>query len=361
MKKRVMYIINSAEGGGAASPVPSIIKVMKDANLEVEILVLTPRNRKAISAFDKGGVIYNIREGGESDNYEAIRWVNQKVLLFKPDLIWTSLTRATIIGQIVGLYNKIPVVSWQHNAYLKPWNKRILRATQSLSKLWVADSNNVNKLTQERLKVSADRVMTWSIFASNPYAPQSQQWQPGQTINIASLGRLHEAKGYDVLISAIELMKNEGFRAPAPVIFNIGGEGSQRDHLIHLMRQKRISTINLCGFTNNTKEFLANNHLYIQPSRREGFCIAAHEAMQAGLPVIASNVGELTNTVTDDTGILVNPENPHELAKALVTCLSSPDRLHDTGLSARSRVLDLFSEEKFIENGMKALSAAGVL
>jgi len=49
----------------------------------------------------------------------------------------------------------------------------------------------------------------------------------------------------------------------------------------------------LAGFVERPRDFLAGLHLYLQPSRSEGLCIAAHEAMQAGLASIVSAVGEM--------------------------------------------------------------------
>jgi glycosyltransferase involved in cell wall biosynthesis len=93
---------------------------------------------------------------------------------------------------------------------------------------------------------------------------------------------------------------------------------------------------------------LASLHLYVQPSKSEGFCVAAHEAMQAGLPVIASDVGELSQSViTGETGVLVPPGNPDALAEAIKSCISTPERLKKMGEAGRARLLSRFSESEF--------------
>ena len=108
----------------------------------------------------------------------------------------------------------------------------------------------------------------------------------------------------------------------------------------------------LGGYVENPKAFLAGLHLYVQPSRSEGFCVAAHEAMQAGLPVIGSAVGEMPNTIIEGvTGWCVPPGDPQALADAIDKALSSPERLHSVGADARARVLQRFSAERFEEVG----------
>ena len=104
----------------------------------------------------------------------------------------------------------------------------------------------------------------------------------------------------------------------------------------------------LAGFIEEPREFLALHHLYLQPSRREGFCIAMHEAMQAGLPVIVSRTGEMPYTVEDPAmGRIVPVENAAALAEAIADILRDPSRLAAMGKTARARVLDRFSKDRF--------------
>ena len=116
--------------------------------------------------------------------------------------------------------------------------------------------------------------------------------------------------------------------------------------------QAGVDCIRLVGFQDRPEAFLADLHLYLQPSRREGLCIAAHEAMQAGLPVMASTVGEMRFSVLDgETGLLTPPSDPEALAHALMSLLGAPDRLAAMGSRARSRVLDRFGPAVFIRAG----------
>jgi glycosyltransferase involved in cell wall biosynthesis len=133
----------------------------------------------------------------------------------------------------------------------------------------------------------------------------------------------------------------------------IAGEGKQRAALTQLIESQGLSDmVRLPGFAANPREFLAGLHLYVQPSRSEGFCIAAHEAMQAGLPVIASRVGEMPNTVIHGTtGMIVSPGAPDELAAALEKLLAHPERLAAMGSAARASVLAKFSAARFAAAG----------
>ncbi|WP_293904382.1 glycosyltransferase family 4 protein [Phenylobacterium sp.] len=349
---RIAYLINSLEGGGAAIPVPAVAKVLQAHGASVEIYALTRRDGRAAAAMEAAGLRVHVRDGGEKDHLAAFRWLDLQMALGRPDLIWTSLTRATLLGQLVGKRRGLPVVSWQHNAFLKPANRLLLRATQSGSALWIGDSHSVTALTGQRLGVASDRLIAWPLFAADADAPQARPWRPGEVLKLGALGRLHPAKGHDVLIAALARLRAQGFRPIAPFEMRIAGDGAQRPMLEAALAAAGIDNVRLTGFHGRPRDFLADLHLYLQPSRTEGLCIAVHEAMQAGLPTLVSAVGEMPYSVRDgETGLVVPPDDPDALAQALMWLLSHPERLAGMGAAARARVLDRFGGASFAQAG----------
>jgi glycosyltransferase involved in cell wall biosynthesis len=345
---RIAYVINSVEGGGAALPVPSIADVLREGGAEVRIYALTRRDGRAIAPMEATGLEVVVRDGGEKDHLAALGWLDRRISKDRPTHIWTSLTRATLLGQMVGLRRRVPVVSWQHAAYLKPANRRLLRLLQPLSRLWVGDSDAVTRLTAERLKVPPRRLVQWPIFRADASAPRARPWQPGEPVRIGSLGRLHRVKGYDVLIDALARLPAD---VPRPKVV-IAGEGAERASLEQRAEAAGVS-LDLAGYSDDPRAFLAGLHLYVQPSRSEGLCIAAHEAMQAGLPVVGSAVGQLPYSITGgQDGLTVPPNDPAALAEALVSLLRQPEKLEAMGARARAEMLDRFSSERFREAGL---------
>jgi len=350
---RILYVINSLEGGGASAPVPAIAGFLQSQGCEVRIVALTPRDRRGLPAIEQAGLDVTIREGGTKDHLKAFRWLDAEVLAWQPDLIWTSLSRATLLGQIVGQMHGIPVVSWQHAAYLKPINALLLRWRRKRSILWVADSDNVAAWAQKRLRLDSDRIAVWPLFSADADAPQARPWRPGTPLRIGSLGRLHRVKGYDVLIAALVQLHARGEDQDIEV--EIAGDGDLRCDLVTQESATGLRKIRFVGYT-EPRPFLASLHLYVQPSRSEGLCIAAHEAMAAGLPVLASAVGELRYSIIDgETGGLVPPGDPQALADRLAALLRDPSRLAAMGAAGRARVLDRFGGAAFAQAGSAVL------
>lgn len=362
---KIAYVLDSVEGGGVALPVPAVTRVLRSAGAQVEVFALTRRDGRALGPMLADGLQVHVRTSSAHNLWAAYRWLGRELAAYRPTLICTSLTRATLIGLLIGKRLATPVVCWQHSAFLKPIRQLLLYLLRKRPAMWIGDSDMVAALTAKRFHVPPERLTSWPLFAANPGAPQAQAWQPGQTLRLGSLGRLHPAKGYDVVMEALALLKQRGFVSPVPFEIAIAGDGRERKALFAAARHAGFNGLQLVGFVDQPADFLAGLHLYLQPSRREGFCIAMHEAMQASLPVIATTVGQMPHTLeAGRSGWLVPPGDVNALADALADALSHPERLAAMGQAARARVLPLYSAEAFRKAGesiLERLRARGVL
>lgn len=345
---KIAYVINSVEGGGAALPVPAVTRVMRERGHHVEIFALSRRDGRAITSMEQDGLRVHVRDGAPGDHLTAFFWLMRQMQAFSPTVIWTSLTRATLMGQLIGTCRRCPVVSWQHSARLKPANARMLRLLRARTSLWIADSRCVEEMTRQTLGIPLAHLACWPIFRADADVPLATPWRPGEPVRIGSLGRLHPVKGYDILCQALALLHQKGDLPPFEVV--IAGEGEERARLEDLIRRDELP-VRLAGYVEHPKNFLTTLHAYVQPSLWEGLCLAAHEAMLAGLPVIASAVGELPFTITGDMGSVVPPRDPQALAAALEKLLRSPEKLVEWGRAGRQRVLERFSAERFDATG----------
>ena len=360
---RIAYIIDSVEGGGVALPAPAVIRVLRNVGAHVEVFVLTRRDGRALAPMLADGLQVYVRDGRGNDLLGSYRWLDSQLTAYQPTLIWTSLTRATIIGLLLGKRDGIPVVCWQHNAFLKIFRRLLLWILRKQPAMWVGDSDMVTALTAKRFNVPPERIASWPLFAVDSNAPQAKPWQPGQTLRLGSLGRLHPQKGYDLLMDALALLNQRGFVSPVPFEIAIAGDGRDRERLLSAAQRIGFTGLQLVGYVEQPKEFLATLHVYLQPSRFEGFCIAMHEAMQASLPVIASTVGQMPYTVEVSSGWLVPPGDVSALADGLAEMLTHPERLAAMGQAARARVFPRYSAEAFRQAGesiLERLKARGI-
>jgi len=361
---RIAYLINSLDGYGAGLPVPMVTRFMKDAGAEVRLFALSKRDGRMEPVLADAGI--GVECGPEWNDLKgslpAMSWLKEKLSGYKPTLIWTSLVRATLAGRVMGVMMKTPVVSWQHNTFLKPANVAALALTRKLTQLWVADSQSVASVTKQRFSLADKDVAVWPLFSADNAAPLAGAAQAGAPFRLGSLGRLHPHKGYDLLIKALSELQRKQPNLSNAFTVTIGGEGPDRARLEHLARAHDLTNLTFAGYQEDARGFLASLNGYLQPSRVEGLCIAAHEAMQAGLPAIVTDVGEMPYSVRDgETGLIVPVGDPRALATAIGSLVSDRDRAAAMGAAARRYVHDRFSTARFREAGHEIMKTAGGL
>jgi glycosyltransferase involved in cell wall biosynthesis len=176
---------------------------------------------------------------------------------------------------------------------------------------------------------------------------------PTRCTLLLSVGRLVHEKAYDVLIRAMDLVMKEY----PDVVLAIAGSGVLQTELQRLIDALHLTgKIRLLGDRQDVADLMVNADIFVMPSRSEGMPMALLEAMGAGLPVIATQVGGLGEVVDDHSqGILVPAENPQELAKAILELLRDPALRSSLGRSARRRIEERYTTERMCRQYEKVI------
>ena len=166
---------------------------------------------------------------------------------------------------------------------------------------------------------------------------------------IATIANLYPTKGLDVLIESIRLLN---FQFPVSNFqFIIIGEGSQRPKLENLIKKYHLeNVVFLLGTIKNAAEYLPAFDLFILPSRKEGTPYTILEAMSAGTPIISTTVGGIPSLLENKKeGILVEPENPVQLAEAISFALNNQEEMKKYAINAKNKIAGL-TLEKMVQN-----------
>jgi glycosyltransferase involved in cell wall biosynthesis len=125
---------------------------------------------------------------------------------------------------------------------------------------------------------------------------------------------------------------------------DIVGDGPDRTVLEDLCDELQLrSHINFLGFRNDVHELLPQADLFVLSSVTEGLPMTLLEAMAAGLPIVSTNVGGISELVNhNETGLLVPPQSPEALAGAILELMHDPQRAVNMGHSGRRRVEEEF-------------------
>lgn len=147
----------------------------------------------------------------------------------------------------------------------------------------------------------------------------------GGEIVIGSLGRLTEQKGFDLLVRALPTL------AGARLV--LVGDGPERDSLERTARRLGVAQrLTITGWLDDATAHLAEFDVFALPSRWEGMPLGILEAMHAGLPVVATDVGSVAEVVVDgSTGFVIASEDLEALTDRLRRLSSAPDRGRSMG------------------------------
>lgn len=163
-----------------------------------------------------------------------------------------------------------------------------------------------------------------TVIANPVPTPPPLPRAPADTIRLMAAGRLDPAKGFDILIKACALLPP---LLPAWSL-TIWGDGPERKSLVEAVAaHKLIGKVDLPGFTSDMQQAFAAADAFILSSRREGFPNVLVEAMAAGLAVVAADCETGPADIIDNgtTGLLVTPENPAALSKAMQSVIEDAD------------------------------------
>jgi glycosyltransferase involved in cell wall biosynthesis len=160
-------------------------------------------------------------------------------------------------------------------------------------------------------------------------------------LNIVTVGRLVPVKNYQTLLEAFRLVREQ---IPETTLSLIG-DGPLRDNLEAQAASLGLTdAVHFRGSVSREEVYkeLARADLFTIPSYSEGFCVAAVEAMGAGLPVVVSDIS-VFHEVVGDPGAFADPNDPYAFADAITELLRSPRRSENLGEQAKQRAHSKFS------------------
>jgi glycosyltransferase involved in cell wall biosynthesis len=162
---------------------------------------------------------------------------------------------------------------------------------------------------------------------------------------LTTVGRLVEQKNHDSLLRAFERIV-EGYPEITLVIV---GDGPLFEDLNSLTKELGIQdSVVFTGYLPRREDVygvLKQSSIAAFPSWYEGFCVAAVEAMAAGLPVVVSNI-DVFHEVVGDLGIFADPSDPASFANAIDDLLKNPKKREQLGKEATIRARSKFTLER---------------
>jgi len=191
-----------------------------------------------------------------------------------------------------------------------------------------------NEVPRNKITVIPNGIADSSATALTPPQLLRDQLQiPRDAPLIVSVARLEKEKDLSSLITAMHSVLKSHNSAHCL----IAGDGALRATLQNQITSLSLNQqVHLLGFRPDALSLINASDVFVLPSLAEPFGLVLLEAMSLSKPVIATNCAGPLEIVRDNqTGLLVRPANPSDLAHAIQTLLSNPALRHEMGTQAR--------------------------
>lgn len=345
---KVVQIIDSLTWGGAQKMQLVFAKNLADQPVELTLISLADTREKFFEQEMRSlGIPVFIFP---SDSLLNLRRIWEIVFLLRKigaDILHAHLTYANIIGTLVGFLARIPTIATLRSAgidqdFNNPWRYRLetwllrFMSTRVMANGYAVSEANQKRLKGRNIDVIPNAIsLIPGISEGERLSIRDELLKDPSIPLVISVGRLSAPKGYRDLIDAFALVVQKHPRT----VLVIAGKGPYREEMeVQIDRLGLARNVTLLGSRDDVPRLLSASDIYVSSSHWEGMSVAIMEAMAAGLPVIATSVGDSPIVVTDQTGIIVQPHKPQEIAKALISLLGDPEKSKTLGKNARNHI-----------------------
>lgn len=271
---------------------------------------------------------------------------------FGPDLVSTHCAKAGVLGRFAARSLRVPALftahGWAFAEGVPALRRRLYRwmersATPLARRIIVVSDSDRQTAIRER--VASPRKLRL-IYNGMHDVDADQRARPDSApVRLVMIARMCEQKDHPTLLRALAELRDLEWH------LDLIGDGPLRDDTGNLVEELGLAErISVLGLREDTVQLLARAHIYLLVSNWEGFPRSILEAMRAALPVIATEVGGVSESVGDGTsGFLVPRSDVRVLADRLRRLIESPSLRLTMGKEGRVRYEQRFTFERVLD------------
>ncbi len=279
----------------------------------------------------------------ERGRLDSNRVIELRVLagIRKPDIIQTHSVKSHFLVRQSELWKKTPWIAFHHGYtatdfkmrlynQLDRWSLRAARRVVTVSQAFAGELA-ARGVPPHRIAVIHN--------SSDPRLAGILRGEPGAERVVLAVGRLSREKAMADLVAALALLKN-------PPRLVIAGDGPERCRIEAAAAAAHL-TLEMAGQVADMAPLYARADLVAIPSLSEGSPNVLLEALSAGVPVVATNVGGIPEMVQEGkSALLVPPSQPGLMAAAIQRVLNDRELASALSANGRQTVLTRFAPEK---------------
>ena len=271
----------------------------------------------------------------------------------RPDCLHCHSSKAGLVGRIAAATLRIPSVftahGWAFTGGASLIRKLIAIPLEKIAALCTAKVVCVSEYDFSRAKkFNIASLDTLEVIHNGIDDSEFRAGHVNQRPTIVCVARFAAPKQHLLLIDALGRMKDRLW------VLTLVGDGPELAKVIREVKLAGLeSRVQFLGARDDIPEILSWCDIFVLPSLYEGLPISIIEAMRAGLPVIASNVGGVSELVNSETGILVESEGKPSLEEALFALIEDGECRQQLGSAGRKVFECSFRSDEMVSRYMK--------
>jgi len=366
---RIIHVITGLSAGGAERTMINVARGLDPRRFQSQVISLS-RDHTLAPALRATGIHVTTLDARPflSLGLGPLRRVAQLLRREKPDIVQTWLFDADLVGGIAAWMTGVPVI-WNIRASLSDsgWLplasslrlRLVARVCAAMSGIVPRNiiscsganvSRNLRHYEQEKIRVISNGVDV-ELFKPDPIARAEVRAELGVddgTPLIGMVARFHPVKDFATFFAAVRRL----IETHPDARFLLCGQGMERENgaLTRMIRSHGLEgPVLRLGFREDVARVFAALDVHVLSSKSEAFANVLVEAMAAGVPCVATDVGE-SRFIVGDTGRIVPPRNPAALAAAVRELIDLPPAgMEALRVRARRRVVRDFTLTSSVE------------
>lgn len=349
--KKLLYVINSLNSGGAERGILTLIKSGFFDDVELNLVAIHKGSGPLIDEIKSLDFNGNVHYCDDNENLSVIAMIKALLYVIKflavkrPKYLMLSLTQSNLIGCFAGVFfPRLKVISFLHNAgFSKNIYKYLLWIFSFRVNACLYDSQKTHITMKPTFMKSKKRSWHYVPLVAISNQSQKNSYELNKPVQIFSAGRLNGQKNYSEAIRAISKIKQSGIN----IIYLIAGEGEEESNLKDLAKSLDVEgNVKFLGFVPDWLGLAKESDIFLMCSEYEGLSIVTVEAMAAAIPVIATNVGEIVNYGAHNENMIKSDStNAEDLARAINSLILDEELRKKIAHKAQADMINSFSED----------------
>lgn len=361
--RSVLFVITRGDSiGGGQIHVRDLARALQARG--VDVTVATGSGNALQDELDQSGIRHVHIPGlkrsiNPLSDLIAITALRRRIRLLQPDLVSCHTAKAGLVGRAAAFFQRVPSVftahGWQFAEGIPLWQKAVVLALELVlarlaRRLITVSGYDFALALRCRLAVPGKVVL---VHNGMPWLEPPVRSGGSAAVKLVMVARFQEQKDHRTLLRALEPLED------LPWTLELIGDGPDKDEWQTWVQRRGWSDrVKFSGQVMDVPARLAAADIFVLASLWEGFPRSILEAMRAGLPVIASDVGGVREAVTADTGLVVAARDTAALTAALQRLLADASLRRHLGSAGRSRYEAEFTFDAMLKKTLKVWSAA---